>query len=137
MEPKFFIAAKAFIEYKGKVLIIQESTKYSDSTQAGKWDVPGGRMTPGEDLHESLLREVREETGLEINLGAPFAVNESRPVVRDEQWQIVRVFFRGSASGDQIKLSPDHQDYKWIDPKDFKDFPVIENLNPVFEEYLN
>lgn len=33
---------------------------------AGEWSVPGGRVRFGEELHEALVREVAEETGLEV-----------------------------------------------------------------------
>ncbi len=33
---------------------------------AGSWSVPGGRVEPGETLHEAVVREVMEETGLEV-----------------------------------------------------------------------
>jgi 8-oxo-dGTP diphosphatase len=33
---------------------------------AGEWSVPGGRVEPGETLHAAVVREVLEETGLEV-----------------------------------------------------------------------
>ncbi len=81
MEPKFFIATKAFIVRDRKVLIVRESSKYQDGTNAAKYDVVGGRLTPGERFDESLRREVKEETGLEVKIGKPFFVNEWRSVV--------------------------------------------------------
>ena len=62
---KLFVATKAFIEYEGKILILQESGKYVDGTNVGRYDVPGGRVEPGQRFDESLRREIKEETGLE------------------------------------------------------------------------
>ena len=62
MIDKFFLATKAFITYNDKVLILREASTNPDGTNEGKYDVPGGRLEPGENPTESLAREVKEET---------------------------------------------------------------------------
>ena len=136
MEPKLFVATKAFITYQGKVLILRESNKYQDGANASKYDVVGGRIKPGQNFMESLLREIDEETKLKIKVGSPFYVGEWRPVVKGEQWQIVGTFFECMSDNDQVQLSEDHDDYKWIDPKEYQDYPIIENLKPAFEKFI-
>jgi 8-oxo-dGTP pyrophosphatase MutT (NUDIX family) len=137
MNSKLFVATKAFVSHNGKVLVIRESGAYADGSNPGKYDIVGGRLEPGENYLESLLREIREETGLEVAVGKPFFVNEFRPTVRGEDWQIIGIFFECSSSSDVVKLSPDHDAYKWIDPADFAQNQVIENLWPAFETYVN
>ncbi|MCF7831733.1 MAG: NUDIX domain-containing protein [Candidatus Pacebacteria bacterium] len=137
MEIKLFTAIKAFIIYDGKVLLLKESTEYTDGTNAGKFDVVGGRVNPGQRFDESLIREIQEETGLNVKIGRPFFVNEWRPVVRGEQWQIVGTFFECFAESDNVVLSKDHKEYIWIDPKEYKKYNLIDNLIPAFESYLN
>lgn len=136
MEFKLFTAIKAFILFEGKVLILRESGQYVDGANVGRYDVPGGRVQPGERFDEGLLREIQEETGLHVHLGAPFFVNEWRPMVRGEQWQIVGTFFACVADSDRVTLSEDHSDFAWIDPKDFAKYNLIPNLIPAFEHYL-
>lgn len=137
MDCKIFAATKAFIVHKGKVLLLRESGKYKDGTNVGRYDVVGGRVEPGQRFDESLLREIKEETGLEVKVGRPFFVNEWRPVVRGEQWQIVGTFFECFAKSDDVVLSADHDEYVWINPQDFKKFNLIENLTSAFESYLD
>jgi 8-oxo-dGTP diphosphatase len=136
MVDKLFVATKAFIVYQGKVLILRESSKYEDGANAAKFDVPGGRLKPGQRFDESLLREIKEETGLTVRIGKPFFVNEWRPQVRDEQWQIVGTFFICETDSDKIALSEDHDRYEWINAEDYKKYNLIENLHPAFEAYL-
>jgi ADP-ribose pyrophosphatase YjhB (NUDIX family) len=138
MELKLFVATKAFIERDGKILVLKESFKYADGTNATKWDIVGGRITPGEKMEEALKREAKEETGLDIIVGAPFFADEStpRPVVRGEEWQIIKVFFRVQAPEGEPALSEDHEELAWIDPKEYRSTGLIENLYPAFEAYL-
>ena len=136
MVDKLFAAVKAFIINDGRVLILKESNKYQDGSNAGKWDVVGGRVKPGERFDESLIREIEEETGLKIKIGKPFAVNEWRPNVRGEQWQIIATFFECFSDSDEVNLSEDHEEFKWINPKDYKKYNIIETNWPAFENYL-
>jgi len=137
-EPKLFTATKAFImNQEGKILILREAPKYTDGSNINKYDVVGGRVKPGQRFDESLRREVFEETGLEIKIGKPFFVNEWRPIVKNEPWQIIGIFFECLPLSEKINLSEDHDDYLWINPKDYKNYNLIENLHPAFESYLN
>ena len=47
MKYKLFVATKAFIRYKDKILILRESVKYDDGSNVGSYDVVGGRVNPG------------------------------------------------------------------------------------------
>jgi 8-oxo-dGTP diphosphatase len=136
MEVKLWVATKAFLKYKGKILILRESGKYEDGTNAARYDVVGGRINPGQKWDESLLREIKEETGLSAEIGKPFYVGEWRPVVRGEQWQVVGTFFECKVNSDKVTLSKDHDGYLWIKPEDFKKYNLIPNLRPAFESYL-
>ncbi|MFZ6035922.1 MAG: NUDIX domain-containing protein [Patescibacteria group bacterium] len=133
MPPKLFPAVKAFIFHEGKVLIVREAPGYTTGTQIGKYDVVGGRMEAGEHITDALRREAREEAGLDIEIGQPFFVNESWPVVNGEPHQIIRIFFRCHAKTATVRLGTDHDHYQWIHPADYRLYPIIENLYPAFE----
>lgn len=136
MVDKVFAATKAFIIHQGKMLLLKESSKYKDGANAGKFDVVGGRVEPGQRFDQSLLREIKEETGLQVKIGRPFFVNEWRPKVKGEEWQIIGTFFECFADSDQVILSEDHEEYLWINPKEYKNYKIIENLVPAFESFL-
>ncbi|MDP3953492.1 MAG: NUDIX domain-containing protein [bacterium] len=137
MEIKLFVATKAFIEYNGKVLLLKESKEYEDGAYAGKFDVVGGRIEAGQRFDNSLLREISEETGLNVEIGRPFFVNEWRPIVKGQQWQVVGTFFECFAKSDKVTLGRDHEKYIWINPEDYKQYDLIDHVVPAFESFLS
>lgn len=57
----FRVTVKALVVKDGKILLIKESPELS-----GKWELPGGGLDFGEDIHEGLRREVEEEMGMKV-----------------------------------------------------------------------
>ncbi len=78
---KLFVGMKAIIVHEGKVLILREA-EYDEGTNTGKWDVPGGRINPEEPFLEGLKREVREESGLEIEPLELCGIFETFPTIK-------------------------------------------------------
>ncbi len=135
---KLFVAVKAFIRNsKGDILLLRESNKYEDGTNSGKYDIVGGRIEPGERFDDSLMREIKEETGLDVKILKPFYVNEWRPEVRGEKWQVVATFFECVAENENVILSEDHDSYIWINPSEYMNYNIIDNLKEAFEAYLS
>jgi 8-oxo-dGTP diphosphatase len=55
------VTIKALVVKDGKILLVKESPERS-----GMWEIPGGGLDFGEDIHEGLKREVEEEMGLKV-----------------------------------------------------------------------
>lgn len=115
---------------------MKEAKTYKTGTQIGNFDVPGGKVEPGQRFDESLRREIKEETRLNVEIGRPFSVGEWRPIIRGEQWQIVATFFECFAKTDKVILSKDHDQYLWIDPEDYTKYPIIKTNLPAHKDYL-
>ncbi|MCD4684717.1 MAG: A/G-specific adenine glycosylase [Anaerolineae bacterium] len=65
--PHFDVCAAVTRRNDGRLLIAQRPL---DGMLGGMWEFPGGKREPGESLEECLQREIREELGLEIAVGA-------------------------------------------------------------------
>ena len=72
------------------------------------WCAPGGGVEPHHSLHENLVREIHEETGLEIEVGDPALVNEFHDPARG--FHQVDVYFRCRIVGGRLEAG-------WRDPE--------------------
>lgn len=130
------VAAKAVIVHKDKVLVVREAANHDTNTKAGQYQIVGGRLDPGESFQDGLKREVLEETGLTITYDRPLDIGEWRPVIKGVPHQIIAIFTVCHTDSDKVVLSDEHDDYKWINPKDFAtenimtpDWEVIKKYN--------
>lgn len=131
------IATKAVIvNDKGQILILREADTYEEGTNIGKYHMPGGRLNPGEAFLDGLAREVDEETGLKIEVGKPIFIGEWWPVIKGVKNQIVEIFFVCKLSAGHVRLSQEHDDYKWIEPASYSQYNVMNPEDRVIEEYL-
>ena len=84
----------------------------------GLWEFPGGKREPGETWEQCLLREIREELGVEMVVGSLFeTITHAYP----EKTVELR-FFRGTLlAGEPQAL--DCADYQWIGQAELDRFP--------------
>lgn len=130
MKIDFRVAVKAFIVNDGKILLIKR--RPNDVHKPGQWDIPGGRLDPGEDPFVGLQREAKEETNLIINIERPLAI---RHFTRDDGQAITMIIFLCSPASDKIILSPEHTEYLWADVS-HTDFVSLW-LQEVFADYTD
>ncbi len=69
--PTVLVVAVALVDADGRVLIAQRP---QGKALAGLWEFPGGKVEPGERPEAALIRELREELGIDVNEAclAPF-----------------------------------------------------------------
>lgn len=82
----------------------------------GYWDLAKGKLEPGETQEEAAIRELKEETGLELFLQEGF-LEELFYKFRDPQGVLVDkkvTFFVGEASSEEVSLSHEHREYAWL-----------------------
>jgi 8-oxo-dGTP diphosphatase len=61
---KLIVAVKGLILHQSKVLIVQRAN--DDEIGGGTWELVGGKIEFGEDLEVVLIREIKEEVGLDV-----------------------------------------------------------------------
>ena len=121
-ERLFQIGVKALIRNRaGEILILKANVEGSRNHKEPYWDLPGGRIKEGEQITETLAREVAEETGLKgIGIGRLFDVALSNRdfIIRgtDQRVWLAFLFYECSLRGDKekITLSDEHMEYRWV-----------------------
>lgn len=114
---------------KGEFLLVKRNAeKYPEV--GPRWDIVGGRINPGQALLENLKREVKEETGLELE-GEPKLV-AAQDILRVEGRHVVRLTYAGKADGIP-RIDGDHTEYGWFALEEIKN---LDNLDIYFRELL-
>jgi 8-oxo-dGTP diphosphatase len=100
----------AIIEHDGKILAGQRNAALSFPLQ---WEFPGGKQEENETDEETLVREIREELDVEIE------IFEKLPVTtKDQGWrEIILVPFVCKLKTFEMTLS-EHEQILWLDPQD-------------------
>ncbi len=121
------VAAKGvIINEKGEVLILREASSYEEGTNVGRWQIPGGRINPGEHFEDGLKREVREETGLDVvEVLFPIYHGEWRPTIKDVPTQIIALYMVCRTKATDTKLSEEHDEARWIQPQSVTQYDMV------------
>jgi 8-oxo-dGTP diphosphatase len=108
-----------------KVLIIKRA-KVNDVLPE-YWDIPGGTLEDGEDPVAGAIREVKEETGLEIANLRLFFDHSNVDVAKNKQF--VTLIFTAKYPSGEIVLNPEeHEEYAWIAPEEVGKYKAVEYL---------
>jgi 8-oxo-dGTP diphosphatase len=119
--PTYPLGSVVYAERDGKILLLKRA---SDAGFGGQWFMPGGAVDAGESPDDAAVRELREESGLEIVgelelVGAYFAYIYGRDTLL--------LSYRAEVTGDVV-ISHEHTDAQWVDPADMRALMTDEFL---------
>ncbi|HEC93080.1 MAG TPA: NUDIX hydrolase, partial [Candidatus Atribacteria bacterium] len=110
---KPIVTCGAIIERDKKILL----TKRNIAPYKNYWCIPGGHIEKGEKAKEAVIREVKEETGLDFEAKFWKYWDEIIPKIK---WHAIVLIFKGQAGG---VLSPDRkevEEIRWFSEKEIR-----------------
>lgn len=120
-------AVGAILLHRGTLLLVLRNGPPAEGT----WSLPGGRVELGESLTEALEREVREETGLEIEIEGLAGVAE-RIMPGDtgaiEYHYVICDYYAKVKGGTDAQADDDAADARWVPVAELSTLPLAPGL---------
>jgi len=116
------VAVGAVIVDDGNLLLVERSRPPA----VGGWAVPGGRVEPGETLSEAVRREVREETGLEVEVGDVAWSGESVGPGEPPEWHFSIIDFWATPVGGVLRAGDDAARAEWVPIGRLRTWPMVD-----------
>ena len=117
------VVAGALFDSAGRVLIAQRP---AGKALAGRWEFPGGKLNDGEAPYAGLVRELREELGVEVGAAEQlmrYAHEYADRTVWLDMWIV------GAWSGEPLGL--DGQALRWVEPARLAAEDILEADQPI------
>lgn len=117
------------------MLLVRRATE----PQAGTWNLPGGRLELGETLAAAVARELREEAGLDVEVGPPVDVVDR--IVRDAdgraEYHYVLVGFLCTPRGGSLRAGSDVSEVVLADPTNLAPYRLASETCAVINKALD
>ena len=111
-----------------EILIVKRHPK--SRTDPDTWELPGGKMEAGEFFDDALVREIKEETNLDCEVGdLAIAIQHDYPYKRTVQM----IMYLDNIKGD-FKISEEHTDGKYVSLDELKTLTLSSCLQKVLEK---
>ena len=122
------VAAAVITDVRGRILLARRT---DGRDLAGLWEFPGGKREPGESLEHALIRELQEELGITVQVGAPLiSVPQQYPDKR------LRLDVRHVTVWQGIPRGVEGQALAWVAPEKLPRYPMPPADRPVVAALL-
>ena len=125
MDDMWGLTVRGICEYEGKILLLQLRSK--SAHDAGKWEIPGGKVKKCEFFDAALKREYKEETGLDIKIDSLYnAIQKNYTACKTgEKVKSIQIIMKVSTNSDEVVISEEHDMYGWFTKEEIKN--MIKN----------
>jgi 8-oxo-dGTP diphosphatase len=123
----FRVVQKAIIRLDDTYLILKRSP--NSKSYPLHWDFAGGKLEHGENFENALIREVKEETNLDIVLEESIFI-----YVESKVENSYVILFNCEKRDGEIKLSDEHTEYKWVTKEEAQKLKLEPFLKDFFEK---
>lgn len=113
---------------KNEILLVKRHPK--SRTDPEMWELPGGKVDPGEDFDKALIREIKEETSLDCDIG-DFCDAVQNDYMHKRTVQIM--MYLENIDG-TVKISAEHVDYMWTCLENLKTMELSTSLKKLLEK---
>lgn len=126
------VLAGVVFNKEGKVLILQRNQ--NEDIYPGVWELPSGKREFFESSHNTLVREIKEEAGLDIEVLQPCSVFEYKIEKPDEIRDSTQINFIVTSNTSEVKLSKEHQNYAWISKDEIDKYGMSDETKKVIQQ---
>ena len=128
-------AVAAVIFHKEKLLLV----KRGQEPAKDMWALPGGKVLPGETMQKALIREIKEETGLQITVGDVVYVFDviQQNANQDITFHYIIIDFECHYVDGKLKAADDAIDAVWASEKKFRKLNVHERTKTLLRDRYN
>ncbi|MBS3176122.1 NUDIX domain-containing protein [Candidatus Woesearchaeota archaeon] len=107
------VAVSGFIFRDGKALILRRGKE--EHFLPGYWELPGGKLEFGEDPHDGVLREVKEEACIDCEVVTIYDCWHYMMLYHDKETQFIELTFILNMKKDKPVIPGDGMDdYRWV-----------------------
>jgi mutator protein MutT len=125
------VGVGAVIIQDGRILL----EKRKNEPGKGKWSIPGGLVELGETVEQTAIREVKEETGLEVE--KPEHIDVVDNVVRDEngkvKYHFVIIDYFVKLKGGTMKAMSDAEELRWVTFDEVEKYDLTKTFMEFFK----
>jgi len=124
------VGVGAIIVQDGKILIVRRGSEPGK----GKWSVPGGLVELGETVEQAVVREVREECGLDVEVDKLIDIVDSMTFDKNGRlkYHFIILDFFVKIKGGKLRPGDDAKEALWVPLEEVENY----DLTKTFKEFL-